>query len=583
MKVPDKILLNDQKKLVALEAKLRRAKSAGNAMAASKLLVEIYNERAKLKRENARLWETLYGKGKDIEEKKRLEDEISAEESLQAAEIRKKNDRVSVKLPKDKKAQSEDKIDFNYLMEHREATSKALQASLLHFIVCMHKYIYGTDFIIKGFHVKLIKKLEDFVFGKQEKRNLYIGLCPRVGKSQIVKYFIAWSYAINPHCNFMATSYDDELAMGISEEVMAIISCPFYQKIFPYTTLDIGNRAKGSWQTSVRGKFRAASLRGGLTGHGAGSLTKSNIFGGAIVIDDFQKPLKGISEADNDEIKRIYYETLKSRKNSSDTPILIIAQRIGYNDLIADIKETEPEDWDFFVLPALQEDGSSIWEEKIAVADLLKMKERQKDLFYSQYQQDPKPLGGDMIKGEWFRYYIPSEELHFKKMFGVFDTALKKGQEHDYTAGGLFGLTLNNHLHWLDLFHAKLTVPEVEASILLKWQEWQRPYGGRRCGAIYIEDKASGTSIIQNLRAKSNVIVIPIKVVDDKVQRVNDAIPFIASGQVYLPQGRQHYMSNKIINEVELFTNKLTAPHDDITDVLCHACKIAFQMSNGLF
>ena len=49
MKVPDKILLNDQKKLVALEAKLRRAKSAGNAMAASKLLVEIYNERAKLK------------------------------------------------------------------------------------------------------------------------------------------------------------------------------------------------------------------------------------------------------------------------------------------------------------------------------------------------------------------------------------------------------------------------------------------------------------------------------------------------------------------------------------------------------
>lgn len=585
MGVPDMLNKGDHKKLVELEAQLRRAKKSGNTALAGRLMMDIYRERDRIRVENKELWDKLYGVGRSEEAAQALDDEITAEESVRAAEEQRaiEAENKKIKLPKDRVAQKESVIDFEYLLGHREATAKALQSSLMMFIAVMHKYVYGSDFIIKGFHVKLVKKLEDFVFGKQEKRNLYIGLCPRVGKSQIVKYFIAWSYAINPRCNFMATSYDDELAMGISDEVMTIINTPFYQTIFPHTSLEIGNRAKGSWQTTERGKFRAASLRGGLTGHGAGSLTKSNIFGGAIVIDDFQKPLKGVSEADNDEIKRIYYETLKSRKNSSDTPILIIAQRISYNDLIASIKEVEPEDWDFFVLPALQPDGTSIWEEKISAFDLVKMRERQKDLFWSQYQQDPKPLGGDMIKGEWFRYYSPTENIHFKKMFGVFDTALKKGQEHDYTAGGLFGVTLRDQLFWLDLFHAKLTVPEVEASILLKWQEWQRPLGGRRCGAIYIEDKASGTSIIQNIKAKYNVIVMPIKVVDDKVQRVNDAIPAIASGRVYLPQGANNPISKKIINEVELFTSKMTAPHDDITDVLCHAVKIAFHSGGGLF
>lgn len=568
-------------RLKQLEDSLRLAKSRGAIGACSDLVVEIYRERQRLREADAGLWEEIYG-GKVGRGGLVGDDELTAGD-VEAAREREEAEANEVKEGVERRQEAEvGEIDFSGILEDREAARTLMLGQFTYFIAVMHKYLYGGDFVFKPFHISLIKKLEDFVLGKQKKRNLYIGLAPRMGKSQLVKYFCAWCYALNPRCCFMATSYDDDLAENISDEVKKILESKLYQEIFCGVELEKRSKSKGIWKTTMNGTFRAASMRGGLTGHGGGVLSTERVFGGAIIIDDFQKPFKGYSEADNEEIKRLFYETIKSRKNAAETPILIIAQRISENDLIADIKETEGDDWEFFEVPTLQ-NGRSIWEERISTADLIKMRDTKKELFYSQYQQDPRPRGGEMIKGEWFRYYQPNEQVSFKRIFGVFDTALKKGQEHDYTAGGLFGLSYRGLLYWLDLFHAKLTVPEVERSILLKWREWRAPINGKACECIYIEDKASGTSIIQNLRQKNDVLVMPIKVVEDKIQRVNDAIPYIATGQVYLPVNRYNFMSKTIVNEVEMFNSRLTAPHDDIVDVLCHACRIAYSSHSGLF
>lgn len=562
--------------LERLKRRLYLAKKRGDVNEANKLMIQVAKRKDVIAKQKEKATAEIYGnKGgaaESVKNFKKGEIPNTAEAKTPATTTP-----VTENAPK-----SEGSIDFQYLQEHAEATARTLQASLLHFILVFHKKIHGSDFILKRFHIKIIEKLEKYVFGKGDKPNLYIGLCPRVGKTQIVKYFIAWCYAINPHCNFIATSYGDELANGISEEVMTILEDSFFQTIFPEVKLEIGSKSKGYWKTTSRGEFRAASLRGVITGFGAGNLTRSSVFGGAIIIDDFQKPMKAMSDSENDEIISIFEDTLKSRRNSKDTPFIVIAQRISPKDLIAHISETEAEDWDFFILPALQEDGTSIWEDKVPVAYLQRMKEKNHTLFWAQYQQDPTPIGGDMIKGEWFKYYDPSEDIRFKKMFAVYDTALKKGQEHDFTCGGLFGVTLKNQLFWLDLLHAKLEAPELEASMVLKWNQWQRPLGGRKCSLLYVEDKASGTSIMQNLKAKYGIPVLPIKVIEDKIQRVNDAVPYIASGQVYLPRDANHWISRKVISEVETFTSLNNQKHDDITDVLCHACKIAFR-HGGLF
>ena len=81
------------------------------------------------------------------------------------------------------------------------------------------------------------------------------------------------------------------------------------------------------------------------------------------------------------------------------------------------------------MLPALQDDDTSIWEERISARDLILMRDSKdtSHIFWSQYQQKPRAIGGEMIKGEWFKYYDTTESFKFKKMFAVFDTALKKG------------------------------------------------------------------------------------------------------------------------------------------------------------
>ena len=561
-----------------LKHQLRNAKRANNVAKINALTSLI------AKRENA-VYKMNETKMRKLMEKE--EAEIQEEIKLQEEEAKDKLPIVPEEQPKTEPLKTtgvESFIDFKYLYEHPSATATTLRSSLLYFILVLHKFIHGDDFILKEFHLKIVEKLEQYAFKKAKKRNLYIGLPPRMGKSQIIKYFIAWTYTFNKNCNYIATSYSDTLANSISDEVKSIVESEFYKKIFGIE-LDYGNKSKEFWQVKGGGKFRADSLRGTLTGFGAGTMTKSREYGGAIIIDDYQKPLKAYSQADNDEVHKVYSETLKSRKNDSETPFIIIAQRISDDDLIARIMKDEEElpYWEFFILHALQDDNTSIWEERISARDLILMRDSKdtSHIFWSQYQQKPRAIGGEMIKGEWFKYYDTTESFKFKKMFAVFDTALKKGQEHDFTAGGLFGLTMDNKLLWLDLLHAKLEAPELEASIVLKWEQWQRPLNGKRCNAIYIEDKASGTTILQNIKSKYSINVFPIKVSVDKVERVNNAIPYIASGLVYLPK-HNNYMVNKIVSEVETFNSKNTQKHDDITDVLCHACSIAFK-KGGLF
>lgn len=556
--------------LDCLKRRLRSAKASGNIAKVNALTAQIAKRQLAMDNLKQTRLNKIYEQEKHFEEQEK-QDALPESEKV---------------VPKEqpKKESVEDFIDFDFLYQHPKATATTLQSSLLHFILVMHKFIYGNDFILKEFHIKIIKKLEEYVFKKASKRNLYIGLPPRMGKSQIIKYFIAWTYTINKNCNYIATSYSDTLANSISDEVKSIIESEFYEKIFNIS-LDYGNKSKEFWQIKSGGKFRADSLRGTLTGFGAGTMTKGREYGGAIIIDDYQKPLKASSQADNAEVYKVFSETLKSRKNDAETPFIVIAQRISDDDLIARIMNDEEESqyWEFFMMPALKEDNTSIWEERISARDLMLMRDSKESshIFWAQYQQEPRAIGGEMIKGDWFKYYDSNENFRFKKLFAVFDTALKKGQEHDYTAGGLFGLTMDNKLVWLDLLHAKLEAPELEASIVLKWNQWQRPFNGKRCNAIYIEDKASGTTILQNLKAKYSINVFPIKVLVDKVERVNNAIPYIASGLVYLPKHNQ-FMVNKIISEVETFNSKNTQKHDDITDVLCHACSIAFK-KGGLF
>lgn len=144
-----------------------------------------------------------------------------------------------------------------------------LSASLRSFIAFFHWYMYHQQFEFKYFHNLIIKKLEDIVFGRAEKKNLVINISPRFGKSTIMKYFCAWSYMINPQSNCIYTSYSDDLANSFSKDIRDIVTSDAYVKL---TGLQLNKSKSGAdyWATSRGGGFRAAPMGGSIIGFGFG-------------------------------------------------------------------------------------------------------------------------------------------------------------------------------------------------------------------------------------------------------------------------------------------------------------------------
>lgn len=463
------------------------------------------------------------------------------------------------------------KIDFEWIDKNPEVTAQLLRMDLLYFISVFHRHIHFTDFIVMPFHKKIVKKLEDIAFGRNKKKNLYIGLAPRLGKTELMTYFIAWSYALNPACNFIATSYSEELASGISGRVQKIVESPLFYKLFG-VRIQTGSSAKTLWSIEGGGSFRAAPLMGGITGFGAGIMGDG--YGGCVVIDDYLKPADANSKTLREYNIEIYKNTIKSRRNSPNTPIVVTAQRLTKDDMIGWIMQNEPEDWDFFILPTLNEEtGKSIWEKQIRAEDLFKMKKDNPYVYYAQYQQDPRAMGGGIIKQEWFRFYDTKQEYTYKRLIITADTASKKNEWNDFTAIGLWGITSDNNMHLIDLIHAKFEADELERSMMMMLDKYKKGVGSskRRVSAVYIEDKGSGTSLQQRLRRRVGVPVIGIKVVADKLTRLQSAIPYLSEGKILLPEGERNAMSNRILMEASEFSADMSHKHDDLIDMMVYA------------
>ncbi len=60
--------------------------------------------------------------------------------------------------------------------------------------------------------------------------------------------------------------------------------------------------------------------------------------------------------------------------------------------------------------------------------------------FAGQYQQQPAPLGGGMVKAEWFKFYVPGEQpSKFDLVFESWDTANKSTELSDYSVLNYLG------------------------------------------------------------------------------------------------------------------------------------------------
>lgn len=171
---------------------------------------------------------------------------------------------------------------------------------------------------------------------------------------------------------------------------------------------------------------------------------------------------------------------------------------------------------------------------------------------------------------------------------------MKKAEANDFTVLSLWGLTFDNNLHLIDMVRGKWDAFELEQLFISTWEKWQKleelpPYG------MYVEDKSSGTGILQNLKIKSTIPFIPLQrarrktddgleVKADKYNRALMACPHIASGRVLLPNDEHDPISSLLLSETSAFRADLKHKHDDMVDCLCDAVSVAFgQVSLSSF
>lgn len=396
------------------------------------------------------------------------------------------------------------------------------------------------------------------------------------GKSLLVEYFITWCFARSVDNAFCYVAYSDRLITKLSKESKDIIESEAFKLLFNhYLKKDDRQKINYSFQGAKnRTGLTAGTLNSALTGIDVGNPNVEG-FSGALIVDDAMSADEAVFPNARETVVRVYDEKLATRRRTAHAPTILIMQRLHVDDLVGWTKKNEPDQWEYVEVPALDENDKSFWEERYPAEELKRIREINPYKFQAQYQQNPIVAGGQMIKSEWFQFYQTHPK--YTRIFITSDTAMKTGQHNDYSVFMVWGV-YQHSIYLIDMVRGKWEAPELLRQIRDLTNRYWLWENRLKMSALYIEDKASGVGLIQQMKRESKVPVIPLTPTKDKVSRVEEALPFLQAGRVFLPFNREYGQNPVIIGECEMFARDLSHSHDDVTDTLTYA----IQVSSGL-
>ena len=211
-------------------------------------------------------------------------------------------------------------------------------------------------------------------------------------------------------------------------------------------------------------------------------------------------------------------------------------------------------------IPAINPDDTALWPFKHSREKLAEMEASNPYVFAGQYMQRPAPKGGGLFKDSWWQWYDNSfvhPEWDYRVIYA--DTALKTKEHNDWSVFQCWGFK-SGHAYLLDQIRGKWEAPDLIKQARAFWDLHKSPINRGVVRGMKIEDKASGTGLIQTLKMEG-VPVIPIQRSVDKFTRALDVLPQIEAGLVHLPKDAPWMPA--YISEFSVFPN---GKHDDQVD-----------------
>jgi len=388
-------------------------------------------------------------------------------------------------------------------------------------------------------------------------RRLIINMPPRMMKSISVSVaFPAWVLGTDPAEQIMCASYSANLSQKHSIDCRTVLESPWYKGVFPGVQLAKDQNAKNKFMTTARGHRIATSVGGSATGEG----------GNFLIADDPMNPLEAASDAERTTANEWFDQTWSTRRNDPKTSVeIVVMQRLHVNDTTG--HALAEGGWEHLIIPheaenkttvvfpsgreVLREKGELLHPERIDEQEAANIQRRLGSYGYAgQYQQRPAPMGGGRVKLAWFPRYRELPKL--EEIVLSADTAQKPKEINDPSVIQVYGRK-GAEWYMVDQWKDQVTYPDLKARMYAMTNQWTP-------NAILIEDKSSGSSLIQELRAdkQRRLPVIAIEPEADKVTRFDTQTPSIENGILWLPDEAtfpQHRWMNSLTLNLSEFPN----------------------------
>lgn len=215
-----------------------------------------------------------------------------------------------------------------------------------------------------------------------------------------------------------------------------------------------------------------------------------------------------------------------------------------------------------------------IWPYKHDAAKLKTLEVGDPYTYAMQIQQQERRVGGGLFKDSYWNYWsiLPSD-IDLIRIYC--DTAQKTGEQNDYSVFQCWARSRTTGIYLLDQCRGKWPAPKLEENFVSFWNK-HKPTLYKTMGAqlTKVEDKSSGSSLIQSIKQDYMIPIDPIQRNNDKFFRAMGVIKYFASKWIHIPaedaivfgQNYDYSWVHDYKEEFARFTPMMTHKFDDQID-----------------
>jgi predicted phage terminase large subunit-like protein len=436
-----------------------------------------------------------------------------------------------------------------------------LRTDLRYFIRKVFATVSPGERYMDNWHIDAVVHRLMLVYSGRNRR-LLINQPPRSLKSICVSVaYVAWILGQDSTRRIIVVGYSQDFAAELHRQFRVVVNSDWYRALFPAT---IWSKETGlDLVTTMGGGRLATSIGGTLTGRGAD----------LIIVDDPLNANEALSEPARKRVIDWYSGSLVSRLNDKGTDaIVVVMQRLHEEDLAGHLLRMG--EWDHLVLPAIavEEHQIPLGHGKVHIrraGDLLHQERENAETleriraeigslqFSAQYQQEPVPVEGNLIRRAWFQVYdrLPQPGPGVR-VVQSWDIATMLGIHNDYSVCTTW-IVAKNDFYLADVFRTRLSYPDLRRKVI----ELAARYQANR---VLIEDAGSGMNLLQDLymgMPPGMTRPLGVKPEGSKQDRVAAQSAKIEAGHVHVPKDAPWL--HDFLNELLGFPH---TRHDDQVD-----------------